>query len=89
MGHGKQGRLRPGQQVYDPLNGLRVGTLAGGLLGAAATAMTGVANWWFVLVGGAIGGATGYWSESRRLRQAGPPGSGGADEHEEPYPSDT
>jgi uncharacterized protein YcfJ len=68
-------RLPPGWQPYDLLNGLRVGALAGGLLGAIATVATSVTNVWLVFVGAAGGGAIGFWSERRSLRrdQSDPP----------------
>ncbi len=75
-------RLPPGRQLYDPLNGLRVGALAGGLIGAIVTAVTSIAFVWLVVAGAVLGGAVGYWYERRRLRreQAGltdsPEGSG-------------
>lgn len=59
-------RVPPGRQLYDPLNGFRVGALAGGLLGALITAATRAP--WFLLAGAAIGGAVGYLSERRKLR---------------------
>ncbi len=59
-------RLLPGQQPYDPLNGLRVGAIAGGILGALATAATGLGAAWLVLALAAAGGAIGYWTERRR-----------------------
>lgn len=61
--------LPPGRQPYDPLNGLRVGALSGGLLGGIATAATSGGYIWLVLVGAVVGGAAGYWFESRRLRR--------------------
>jgi hypothetical protein len=57
--------------VHDPINGLRVGALAGGLLGALITAMTSVTNAWLVMLIGVIGGAVGFWTEKNR--QAVPP----------------
>ncbi|MFH1331224.1 MAG: hypothetical protein ABIJ48_11300 [Actinomycetota bacterium] len=52
------------------MNGLRVGALVGGLLGAIATAATSVTNVWLVFAGAAGGGAIGFWSERRSLRRA-------------------
>ena len=62
-------RLPPGRQPYDPLNGLRVGALSGGLMGAIATFATGAGYAWLVLVGAGVGGAVGYWFERRSLRR--------------------
>jgi hypothetical protein len=63
----KRSPLRPGQQPYDPLNGLRVGGLAGGIVGGVATAVTSVDNAWLVVAGALVGGAIGYLSEKRRM----------------------
>lgn len=58
-------RLSPGQQPYDSLNGLRVGVLAGGLLGALGTWAFATPPW-PVFVLAAVGGAIGYWSERQK-----------------------
>lgn len=55
----------PGRQPWDPANGLRVGILAGGFVGAGVIALTGIASFWIVAAFAAIGGAIGYWSEKR------------------------
>lgn len=52
--------------VHDPINGMRVGMLAGGLLGALVTVLTSVSLVWLVFVLGIVGGAVGYWTERRR-----------------------
>ena len=54
--------------VHDPINGLRVGALAGGLLGAVITMLLGIDFAWIVLVVGVAGGAIGFWSERSRQR---------------------
>lgn len=59
--------LPRGRQPWDPANGLRVGTLTGGLVGAAVVAITGLSNIWIIAVGGAIGGGLGWWSQKRAL----------------------
>lgn len=48
----------PGHQPYDALNGMRVGAITGGVLGAAVAAVTHIP--WFVLLGGVIGGVIGF-----------------------------
>lgn len=53
--------------VHDPVNGLRIGMLAGGLLGALITVLTSVGYAWLVFVLGLIGGVIGFWTERRRL----------------------
>lgn len=58
--------LPPGRQPWDPANGLRIGALSGGLVGAAVVALTGLSNAWIVAVGGAVGGAIGHWSQKRK-----------------------
>lgn len=66
----RPGGIPPDRAPWDPANGLRVGALVGGLLGAGALWLTGV-GWW--LPAGAIAGAVvGYWSERRRARRPGP-----------------
>ncbi len=68
MARSRRTRLPPGRQLYDPLNGLRVGVFAGVIVGGAVFALTGAVT---ALIGGAVlGGAVGYVSERRRL---GPP----------------
>jgi len=62
-------RLPPGRQLYDPLNGLRVGAFAGGLIGGIVTAVTTIALVWLVVAGAIVGGAVGYWYERHRLRR--------------------
>lgn len=54
-----------GRTVWDPLNGLRVGIVAGALLGAGAMVLTGFVSIWVIVIGAAIGGAIGYWSQKR------------------------
>ncbi len=62
-------RLPPGSQPYDPLNGFRIGALAGGLLGAVAAWAFGSYAVWIVIFCAAGGGVVGYWSERRRSRR--------------------
>jgi uncharacterized protein YcfJ len=52
--------------VHDPINGLRVGALAGGLLGALITGVTSTSYAWIVLVLGVAGGAIGFFTERSR-----------------------
>ena len=59
--------LPPGRQPYDLLNGLRIGSLAGGIVGIVIGAMTGA--WWLLLVGVVGGGAAGFAFERRDLRR--------------------
>lgn len=54
--------------VHDPINGLRVGALAGGLLGALVTVLTSTSYAWVVLVLGVSGGVIGYLAERSRHR---------------------
>lgn len=60
--------LRPGRQPWDPANGLRVGIMVGGLIGAAVIALTGLERFWILAATGTIGGAVGYCSEKRKQR---------------------
>ena len=55
-------------EPWDPANGLRVGGLVGGLVGAAVIAFTGFTHFWVIAATGAIGGAIGFWSEKRKQR---------------------
>ncbi len=63
-------RLPPGRQPYDVLNGLRIGALVGGIIGAIVLALTSLDSLWVLLVGAVIGGAIGYLYERRRLNAA-------------------
>jgi hypothetical protein len=65
---GSEHRLPPGRQPYDALNGLRVGGLAGALLGAGVTALTTIGLVWLVPVGAVAGATAGYLYERRRMR---------------------
>ncbi len=59
--------LPPGRQPYDPLNALRIGSLAGGVIGIVLGALTGA--WWLLLVGVVGGGAAGFGFERRERRR--------------------
>ncbi|MDH3678868.1 MAG: hypothetical protein OEV40_02840 [Acidimicrobiia bacterium] len=58
--------VEPGREPWDPANGLRVGILAGGVVGAVVAVVSGVAHFWVVALGGVIGGGIGWWSERRK-----------------------
>jgi uncharacterized protein YcfJ len=71
-----------GRQPYDALNGLRIGAVAGALLGAIVALVLGSAMVWLILAIGAIGGYLGYRFERRQIereRSAGERGAEGAD----------
>ena len=55
-----------GHEPHDPLNGIRVGALIGGLFGALITALTSVANAWLVFIGAAVGAIVGCRSQRKR-----------------------
>lgn len=59
-------QLPPGRQPYDSLTGLRVGAIAGGLLGAVGAVVLNAP--WLILVGAIIGAASGYLTERRKVR---------------------
>jgi hypothetical protein len=59
-------RLPAGRQPYDSLIGLRVGAVAGGLLGAVAGLA--MRTPWPLLPGAVIGGAVGFLTERRKVR---------------------
>lgn len=61
-------RLREGQQPYDPINGIRVGAITGGLAGAALVAVMGDTPGIVVLACGLIGGTAGFWAARRQMR---------------------
>ncbi len=66
MGEEQTDRLPPGRQPYDPLNGLRIGALAGGIVGAVIAGLTGLGIW-LVLVTAIVAAAFGYSSQKRKL----------------------
>ncbi|MGB5760746.1 MAG: hypothetical protein WBM50_27780 [Acidimicrobiales bacterium] len=61
--------LPPAGEPWDPANGVRAGTLTGGLVGAAVLALSGISSFWIVAVCGVIGAGLGYWSEKRKQRR--------------------
>ena len=63
-------QLPPGRQPYDVLNGLRIGALAGGIVGAIVLVVTSLESLWVLLVGAAIGAVVGYVYERRKLNAA-------------------
>jgi uncharacterized protein YcfJ len=67
MGAGSRTRLPQGHQPYDPLNGFRVGAMAGALLGALGVLVLGTGAIWLIFVGATGGGLIGYRSEKRKL----------------------
>ncbi len=66
MGSPKRSPVPAGRQPWDPANGLRVGGFVGAILGGALVAITGFRSFWIVAVGGAAGGAIGFWSQKRQ-----------------------
>ena len=64
-----RGSLPPGRQWYDPLNGIRVGGLAGAIVGGVVTALLGIGYVWLVVAGAVAGGAAGFLWERRSLRR--------------------
>ena len=67
-------RLGPARQPYDALNGLRVGGLAGALLGAVGALITGLAV--LILAGAVLGSAVGFLTERRALHRSAPDDDG-------------
>lgn len=59
-------KLPPGRQPYDPLNGLRVGALAGGIFGAVIAGLTDLGIW-FVVLTAIVAATVGYWTQKRKL----------------------
>jgi hypothetical protein len=66
MGDEHNDRLPPGRQPYDPLNGLRVGALTGGIIGAVIAGFTDLGIW-FVALTAIVAAAVGYWTQKRKL----------------------
>jgi len=56
--------IPPGHQPYDRLTGVRVGVLAGALLGGLGAFVAGLS--WLIAVGAIAGGATGWWYQRRQ-----------------------
>lgn len=69
MSSDPQPRLPAGRPPWDPINGLRVGAFAGGAIGLIVTVLAGTSNVALILIGMAVGGIAGYWSEKRKQRQ--------------------
>lgn len=58
---------KPGRMPYDPFNGMRVGGLAGALIGGGLFVLTGFA--WLILVWAIAGGVLGYLWEKRQIER--------------------
>lgn len=61
-------RLPPGHQPYDFANGIRVGGIAGALIGGGVFALTG----WplAILIGAVLGGVVGFLWQRREMRSS-------------------
>jgi hypothetical protein len=66
MGGKRLDGLPPGRQPYDPLNGLRVGALTGGIIGAIIAGFTDLGIW-IVFLTAIVAAAVGYWTQRRKL----------------------
>jgi hypothetical protein len=64
-------RLPPGLPPWDTWNGVRVGLLAGGLIGVLLVALSGSNSYWLALIPAFLGSVAGYWNESRKRRGPG------------------
>lgn len=71
-------RLPAGPQPYDGINGMRIGALAGGLLGALLAAVADMP--WLIATGAVVGGGIGFWYERH--------GMDGAREDQSPGPNE-
>ena len=65
----KDTSLPSGRPPWDAWNGLRIGALAGGILGILIAVVMGATNFWIVIPAALGGGAIGYWSERRKRRR--------------------
>lgn len=63
MAEAPEPRYPPGKQPYDTANAVRIGALAGGILGVVVTVLTSVANVWLVALFAVMGGVAGYWGK--------------------------
>jgi hypothetical protein len=61
-------RLPAGRPPWDPINGIRVGGLAGGIAGILLTVVLGMKNPWVAIICAVVGGTAGYLSEKRKQR---------------------
>lgn len=61
-------QYRSGRPPHDAINGLRVGALAGGVLGALFIWVFSVTSVWVVIAGAVIGGSYGFMSQRRKSR---------------------
>lgn len=68
MGSERDRRPPAGHQPYDPLNGIRIGAIAGGLLGMGLAAITSIGGIGTVAVAAVMGGAAGYAYHRRERR---------------------
>ena len=66
MGEEQHDKLPPGRQPYDPLNGLRIGAIAGGIVGAVIAGLTDLGIW-FVFLTAIVAATIGYWTQKRKL----------------------
>ncbi|MGI9603315.1 MAG: hypothetical protein ACR2QE_15625 [Acidimicrobiales bacterium] len=69
MARRRKTTLPTGTTPWDPLNGFRIGAMAGGLVSAGVVAATGAGGIGVVLGVALGGGAIGYWVEKRRITQ--------------------
>lgn len=60
-------RFPAGRQPYDAMNGIRIGALAGGILGITATALLSFSTIWLMILGAIVGAAAGYRWERQKL----------------------
>ena len=60
-------RMPAGRQPYDALTGLRIGAIAGAMLGAIVALAIGTGMVWLIVVTGAIGGIIGNRFERRQI----------------------
>ena len=58
-------KYRSGRPPHEAVNGLRIGALIGGVLGALVVWLFDVTSIWVVVAGAVIGGAYGYFSQRR------------------------
>lgn len=70
MGDDRELSYARGRNPWDPINGLRVGGLAGGIVGTIPTIVWGPGMFWIVIAGAALGGAVGFWVEKRKAHAA-------------------